>query len=94
MRPAPAALLFAAMGAAALLAEHWVSVAVIDAVLLGGEKELVVAVGPVVIDPVLIDPVLIDPVLIDPVARPSVEHPAPHHDVAGHDLHDGAVGAR
>ena len=35
MRPAPAALLFAAMGAAALLAEHWVSVAVIDAVLLG-----------------------------------------------------------
>jgi len=35
VRPAPAALLFAAMGAVGLLAEHWVSVAVIDAVLLG-----------------------------------------------------------
>ena len=34
MRPAPAAALFAAMGAAALLAEHWISVAVIAAVLL------------------------------------------------------------
>ena len=34
MRPASAAALFAAMGAAALLAEHWISVAVIGAVLL------------------------------------------------------------
>jgi energy-coupling factor transporter transmembrane protein EcfT len=35
VRPAPAALLFAALGAAALLAEHWISVAVIAAVLVG-----------------------------------------------------------
>jgi energy-coupling factor transport system permease protein len=34
VRPAPAAALFAALGAAALLAEHWASVAVIAAVLL------------------------------------------------------------
>ena len=34
MRPVPAAVLFAAMGAAALLAEHWISVAVIAAILL------------------------------------------------------------
>jgi len=34
VRPVPAAVLFAAMGAAALLAEHWISVAVIAAILL------------------------------------------------------------
>ena len=34
MRPAPAALLFAALGAAALLAEYWISVAVIAAILV------------------------------------------------------------
>jgi energy-coupling factor transport system permease protein len=34
VRPAPAAALFAALGAAALLAEHWISVAVTAAVLL------------------------------------------------------------
>ena len=34
MKPVPAAILFAGLGAAALLAEHWVSVAVIAAVLL------------------------------------------------------------
>jgi energy-coupling factor transport system permease protein len=34
VRPGPAAVLFAALGAAALLAEHWISVAVIAGVLL------------------------------------------------------------
>ena len=35
MRPAPAAAFFAALGAAALLAEHWIAIAVIAVVLLG-----------------------------------------------------------
>ena len=54
MRPAPAAALFAAMGAAALLAEHWISVAVTAAVLLavclaasGGRRRVLYLTGAV-----------------------------------------------
>ena len=40
MRPAPAAALFAALGAAALLASHWISVATIAALLLDHDELL------------------------------------------------------